>query len=245
MGELTAIGFTSGQSLFHRLDPRTKQLLVMGLSVASLRGQVVFLTLLSFILFFGFRAARVRFVRLAREIRFFLFFLIALFAFRTISFDGWMPVINHVHASHALMVCWRLLLVVLMGVLLMTTTRTAHIRGALIWLLKPIPFIDENMAATMAGLVVRLLPQILYQAAEVSDAQRARCIDQRKTPLIRLNHFGIALLRRVFQGADELAAAMQARCYNENRTPPDLTFSHIDGLAALAAGLIVLTLFFP
>ena len=38
MGELTAIGFRPGRSLLHRLDPRTKQALLMGLSVASLWG---------------------------------------------------------------------------------------------------------------------------------------------------------------------------------------------------------------
>jgi energy-coupling factor transporter transmembrane protein EcfT len=43
MGELTTIGFTPGQSLFHRLDPRTKQALLMGLSMMSLMGGIVFL----------------------------------------------------------------------------------------------------------------------------------------------------------------------------------------------------------
>jgi energy-coupling factor transporter transmembrane protein EcfT len=65
----------------------------------------------------------------------------------------------------ALIVCWRLLLVVSMGVLLMATTRTADIRAALVWYLKPIPVVDEKMAATMVGLVVRFLPVILFQAS--------------------------------------------------------------------------------
>jgi energy-coupling factor transporter transmembrane protein EcfT len=43
MGELTTIGFTPGQSVFHRLDPRTKQALLMGLSMMSLLGGMVFL----------------------------------------------------------------------------------------------------------------------------------------------------------------------------------------------------------
>jgi len=243
MGELTAIGFIPGHSLFHRMDPRTKQALLMGLSVVSLWGTPFFLTLLSFVLLCGFHAARVRLGRLAREIRYFLVFLLVIFGLRTVTFDGWMPVVCRDSFAVALLVCWRLLLVVLMGLLLMATTRTAHIRGALVWYLKPIPLVDERMAATMVGLVVRFLPQILYQAAEVSDAQRARCIDRRKNPLVRLKRFGIALFRRVFLGADELVAAMQARCYNENRTPPDLAFTRIDLLALLAAVLIAATLF--
>jgi len=245
MGELMAIGFTPGRSPFHRMDPRTKQALLMVLGAASLWGPPVFLSLLSLVLLWGLRAARVRFGRLAREIRYFLFFLIVIFGLRTITFDGWMPVASRDAAAAALLVCWRLLTVVLMGLLLMATTRTAHIRGALVWYLKPIPWVDERMAATMVGLVVRFLPQILYQAAEVSDAQRARCIDRRKNPLVRLKHFGIALFRRVFLGADELVAAMQARCYNENRTLPDFSFTHIDLLAIMAAGLIGASVFLP
>jgi hypothetical protein len=38
MGELTAIGFRPGRSLLHRLDPRTKQALLMVLSMMSLWG---------------------------------------------------------------------------------------------------------------------------------------------------------------------------------------------------------------
>ena len=128
-------------------------------------------------------------------------------------------------AGEALIVCWRLLLVVFMGVLLMATTRTADIRAALVWYLKPIPFVNEKMAATMVGLVVRFLPVILFQAGEIADAQRARGIERRKNPLIRLMRFTIPLFRRVFLSADELVAAMQARCYNEHRTLPDLSFS--------------------
>ena len=45
MGELTAIGFRPGHSMLHRLDPRTKQALLMGLSVASLWGELTFLAL--------------------------------------------------------------------------------------------------------------------------------------------------------------------------------------------------------
>jgi energy-coupling factor transporter transmembrane protein EcfT len=57
--------------------------------------------------------------------------------------------------------------------------------------LKPIPVVDEKMAATMLGLVVRFLPVILFQAGEIADAQRARGIERRKNPLIRLMKFTI------------------------------------------------------
>ncbi|WP_319526142.1 energy-coupling factor transporter transmembrane component T [uncultured Desulfosarcina sp.] len=245
MGEIAAIGFTPGRSLLHRLDPRTKQILLMGLGAISPWADFFFLSILSTALLYCFAIARVPFGRLVREIRYFLFFLAILFCLRTISFHSWMPVFAVDQAAEALKICWRLLLVVLMGLLVMATTRTAHIRAALVWFLKPVPLIDEKMAATMVGLVVRFLPQILFQAAEISDAQRARCADRCKNPLIRLKRFGIPLFRRVFSCADELVAAMQVRCYSENRTLPELCFTSTDLLAMVAAGLISLTALIP
>jgi energy-coupling factor transporter transmembrane protein EcfT len=246
MGELTAIGFRPGRSLLHRLDPRTKQALLILLSLAGLWGNLTFLALFSAVTMHCFTTAGIRIRRLIHEIRFFLFFLILVFAFRAVTFShGWTPTLSADATVEALIVCWRLLLVVFMGMLLMATTRTADIRAALVWYLKPIPVIDEKMTATMLGLVVRFLPVILFQASEIADAQRARGIERRKNPLIRLMMFTIPLFRRVFLSADELTSAMQARCYSEQRTLPDLAFTWRDGMAMGAGMLIVATVFFP
>lgn len=246
MGELTAIGFAPGTSLLHRLDPRTKQALLMGLSVVSMRGGLTFLVVASTVIILFMHAAGLRIRRLFREIRYFLFFLFFVFGARTFTFaDGWIPGICVDLVGEALMVCWRLLLVVLMGVLLMATTRTADIRAALAWYLKPVPLLDEKMTATMVGLVVRFLPVILFQGQEIADAQRARGIERCKNPLARLKRFTIPLIRRVFVSADELAAAMQARCYSEHRTLPGLCFGWRDTMALGTGLLISLTAFFP
>ena len=246
MGELTTIGFRPGRSLFHRLDPRTKQALLIGLSLASLWGHLIFLTLCTIVMMFCVKAAGLHLRRLIVETRYFLFFLCVVFGVRAIIFTGgWTPTLGADAVGEALTVCWRLLLVVIMGVLLMATTRTAEIRAALVWYLKPVPVVDEKMAATMVGLVVRFLPVILIQGTEIADAQRARGIERRKNPLVRLMRFTIPLFRRVFLSADELAAAMQARCYSEHRTLPGLFFTWRDGMAIGAGILISLTVFLP
>jgi energy-coupling factor transporter transmembrane protein EcfT len=246
MGELTTIGFTPGQSVFHRLDPRTKQALLMGLSMMSLLGGMVFLLSFTAAMTASLYVAGIRLSRLIAEMRYFLVFLFFVFGIRSVTFaDGWMPSISLDQAGASLVVCWRLLLVVSMGVLLMATTRTADIRAALVWFLKPVPFVDERMAATMVGLVVRFLPVILLQAAEISDAQRARGIERRRNPVVRLMRFTIPLFRRVFLSADELAVAMQARCYNEHRTLRELAFTRHDGRVVGVGLLLCLTVFFP
>lgn len=246
MGELTTIGFNPGQSVLHRLDPRTKQAMMMVLSVVSMWGGLPFLLILSTTLAVLLHAANLRVCRLIREIRYFLFFLLFVFGVRAVSVDSsWIPAIRPAAATDALLACWRLLLVILMGILLMATTRVAHIRAALAWYMKPVPLVDEKMMATMVGLVVRFLPVILFQASEISDAQRARGIERRKNPFLRLMKFSIPLFRRVFLCADELAVAMQARCYSEQRTLPELAFGSYDALAWGAATLISLTVLIP
>jgi energy-coupling factor transporter transmembrane protein EcfT len=218
----------------------------MGLSAAALWGGPIFLAILTLILGFLFATIGLRIGRLLAEVRYFLVFLVFIFGVRTLTFDGgWTPAISAGSVTTALLVCWRLLVVVLMGLLLMATTRTAHIRAALVWFLTPLPWVNAKMAATMVGLVVRFIPVILFQASEISDAQKARCIQKRKNPLRRLTRFTIALFRRVFGSADELAAAMQSRCYHEDRTLPDLSFAPRDGLAALAGLLLAVSAVLP
>jgi energy-coupling factor transporter transmembrane protein EcfT len=240
MAELTTIGFKAGSSTLHRLDPRTKQIMLMVLSVASLWGNIWFLAITSGLVFYFIARSGLSLAQTAREIRYFLYFLLFIFLVRAVSFTGSLvPVVSAEQAGSAILFCWRLLVVVLMGVLLVSTTRTGDIRAALIWFLKPLPFIDEKMAATMVGLLVRFLPLILFQAREIDDGMRARGIEKRKNPLVRPTIFTITLFRRVFVRADELVDTMQARCYSENRTLPALEFSRND-LAAAVIGLLLL-----
>ncbi|MEE4164871.1 MAG: energy-coupling factor transporter transmembrane component T [Desulfocapsaceae bacterium] len=240
MGELTTLGFQPGTSPLHRLDPRTKQLLVMVLGVTCLGADSLFLAAASLVLFQLFHLAGLRFFQFIKNIRYFLVFLCCIFVVRILAFgDNYYPVIVVDSVKEAALVCWRLLLVVLMGVLLIVTTRTADIRAALIWFLRPIPFINERLAATMVGLVVRLLPLVLHQAKETGEAMRARGVEKRRNPLVRLTQFSITLFRRVFARADDLADSMQARCYNEHRTLPLLAFAKGD---CVAAGITILLL---
>lgn len=246
MGQLTTIGFKPGKSQLHQLDPRTKQLILMLLSITSLKGDIPFLSTTSIMMVVLSYSAGLQLRQLFLEMRYFLFILSFIFIIRAISInDQHFPLITMDDAGMALTVCWRLLLVVFMGVLLMSTTRTADIRAALIWFIKPLPFVNEKMTATMVGLVVRFLPMILLQANEIGDAMRARGIEKRKNPSIRLIRFTTTLFRRVFLRADTLVDTMQARSYNENRTLPELSFSKKDG-AAMAIGLLLsLTALFP
>ncbi|MFW6241919.1 MAG: CbiQ family ECF transporter T component, partial [Thermodesulfobacteriota bacterium] len=140
-----------------------------------------------------------------------------------------------------LLIAGRLGAVALIGLLLVATTRTAAVRDALIWLLRPVPGLPEGRVAVMLSLLVRFLPVILLRAGETADAQRARCVERRRNPAYRLRRFAVPLLRRVFLDADALAAAMDARCHTDHRSPPPFHFSLPDVL--ILALVAVLTVF--
>ena len=101
------------------------------------------------------------------------------------------------------------------------------------WFLKPVAFIPAKRVATMMGLIARFIPAILNQARETAEAQRARCVENRKNPLYRLIQIGAPLIRRTFEQADRLTVAMEARCYSENRTDPALSVTRLDWIALL------------
>ena len=246
MGELTAIGYTPKDSFIHRLDPRTKQVMLLLLGGLGAGAGVTFLGLLSVCLAICGHAAGLTVRRVVREIRYFLFLLAFVFLARCISFSfSWPPVVRVDAVMDAALVCWRLLVFVGMGLLLVATTRIAHIRAALVWFLDPVPGIDARKAATMVGLLVRFLPLILFQTAEMADAQRARGIERCHNPYRRLRWFAIPLFRRIFLGADELTVALEARCYNDNRTLPELVFTRLDHVALGAALLMAVTVVLP
>ena len=242
MGAISTVGFKWGGSPIHRLDPRTKQIIVMVMSSACFVGSVYFLSLLSIAIVCCFYLSRQQVRGLLSEIKLFLLFLLFIFLVRSLTLgDRFLPVTDFSQIKMALVFCWRLLLVVLMGVMLMSTTRTSDIRAALVWELRPVPFVNERMAATMVGLVVRFLPLILFQAGEIGDAMKSRCIEERRSPSYRLIRFTIMLFKRTFLRADDFIDAMQARCYNEYRTMPVLAFRANDGITAGLAIVILLT----
>ena len=102
-------------------------------------------------------------------------------------------------------ICWRLVLVIMIGLSMVATTRSSEIRAAVEWFLRPFPFIPEKRVSIMMSLIMRFIPVIFDQAKVTVDAQRARGIENRKNPMYRLKKLALPLMRRTFERADKLA----------------------------------------
>ena len=226
--------------MLHRLDPRVKLLSIILLSLVCLKLYFISLGIFTFLLMFLIFLTRLPLSSGARELRYFFILLLLIFIARVLSSGG--PSIldlSFVSVSKqglrdGLVICWRLAFIVLLGFTLITTTRPPQIKAAVQWYLKPVPFIPEKKVAMMMGLIPRFVPVIFDQAAETAEAQKARCVQNRKNPVYRITKLGFPLMRRTFERTDDLVAAIEARGFTENRTDPELIAHPRDWIALFA-----------
>jgi energy-coupling factor transporter transmembrane protein EcfT len=237
VAELTVFSFQPGTSLVHKLDARFKILFLILISLTSLSGGFGGLGIITCLLTTLIFHSRLPLKSGLKELRLFLLLLLLVLFARTLTTPGAALIEINSYAitrqgliSGAL-ICWRLAIIALMGFLFVFTTPPSEIKAAVQWFFKPFKFIPGRRIATMMGLIARFVPVILNQAKETVEAQRARCVENRRNPLSRLIRLGIPLIRRTFAQADEMAVAMEARCYVENRTDPELSAKRLDWLA--------------
>ena len=244
MAELSEFAFRPGSSVFHRLDPRFKLIFLMLLSLSILHARFSGLGLFTSVLILCLFHIRISFVSLTKEMRWFFLLLFSVFLARSIFIPGEILLqwgkfaVSRQGLYEGILICWRLLTVVLLGLCFVSTTKSSEIRGAAEWLLKPVPLIPEKRAGLMLSLLIRFIPLILSQAKETAEAQKARGIELRKNPLYRLKKFAIPFLRKIFEDADRLIVAMEARSYSENRTPPEFSAGKQDWIALAAVTVL-------
>ncbi len=248
MADLNVFSFRPGRSRLHRLDARVKLLALMLLSLLSLGAGGGSLAGLAALLIVLAADCGLSLFRLARELKYFFLLLLLVFIARSLSTPGetiWQWHVISITREGILagaLVCWRLAIVIVAGLLLVISTRTSHITGAVRWYLKPVPLINETRVALMMGLVVRFIPGLLLRAGETADAQRARCVENRKNPIYRLKVLVIPLLRNTFLEAEELVQAMEARGYTGRRTEPEFRLRRGDWIALACLGPLALAL---
>jgi len=204
--------YISGTSVVHRLDPRTKMLAVLAISVgmiqgASLAGTAWHLGLATVALALAGLPAR--------------------FALRSTRPFLWLAAV--VFGSHLLMGGWgawdtglalagRLLAMVTLASLLSWTTQPLEIVAGLRSLGSPFARLGlpVDAGATAVGLALRFAPIALSEATSILQAQAARGADFRglRRKLALAAPMLGTLFERAFLRADVLAEAMESRGYS-------------------------------
>jgi energy-coupling factor transporter transmembrane protein EcfT len=246
MAELNVLGFRAGNSVLHQLDVRFKLMFLVVISLSSLKAFVPSLSLLTLVLMAALIHVRLPVKSALKELRFVFLLLLFVFIARSLSVPGSSIFefkaisVTREGIYEGAIVCWRLVIVIMIGLSFVLTTRSSEIKAAVEWMLKPFPWIPSKRISTMMSLIVRFIPIIFEQAQKTAEAQRARGVENRKNPIYRLKMFGIPLMRRIFERADKLILAMEARCYSENRTDSQLYSGVKDWIAF--AGVVCLCL---
>jgi energy-coupling factor transporter transmembrane protein EcfT len=138
--------------------------------------------------------------------------------------------------------CWRIGLIFGYTIVFTAVTRPRELRDALIWLLKPIPFVPERRIGLMVSLTLHFFSLILDQAEEVRLAHKARLGDENKNPFRKARFLALPLLRRSFSEAEEVTIALAARGFRDDLPLqlPKMPLSHLIPLLVFIGFLLII-----
>ncbi|MBR3059642.1 MAG: energy-coupling factor transporter transmembrane protein EcfT [Oscillospiraceae bacterium] len=256
--DITLGQYYPGDTLVHRLDPRTKLILTLVYIVALFTAAVY----AGYVLVFLFLAVSILVSRI--RLRSILSGLKPLIIIVLIT-----GILNlfYTRGEHLLVHFWRIsiywegvetavfmalrIMLLIAGTLLLTyTTSPLQLTDGLESLLNPLKkiHVPVHELAMMMSIALRFIPTLIEETDKIMSAQRARGADFETGGLIAkakaMLPLLIPLFVSAFRRADELATAMESRCYHggDGRTRmKQLRMARRDWIA-LAVGALLLAL---
>ncbi|MEL7603164.1 MAG: energy-coupling factor transporter transmembrane component T [Bacillota bacterium] len=262
MTNITLGQYFPGNSPIHRLDPRTKILLMLLYIVVVFLVQSLWLFLVPalFVVLVTLLAQVpvsyvIRSLKPLRMLLLFMFFVnLFLTPGETVLFEYSFLRVTQEALRQAVYISLRLILLVGGTSLMTLTTSPITLTGGLELLLKPFSRFGfpAHELAMMMTIALRFIPTLMEEADKIRKAQIARGADFESGNLINRAKSMIPILVPLFvsafRRADELAMAMESRCYHggEGRTRMHvLRFTGADAAAAfvvcgMGAGILLL-----
>ena len=256
--DITLGQYFPGNTVAHRLDPRTKILLVTLYIIAlfSAKGLLGYMVMAA-TLAVCVKISKVGFKSLVRGLK----PLVVIIAFTGILNIFFTPAetyllewgilrISEKGIQNALFMVVRIMLLV-MGTFLMTyTTSPIRLTDGLESLLGPLKRlrVPVHELAMMMAIALRFIPTLIEETDKIMSAQKARGADfesgnifQKAKALVPIL---VPLFISAFRRADELATAMECRCYHggEGRTKLHVLKYQRRDYVALTGGVVILAL---
>ena len=256
--DITLGQYFPGNTVAHRLDPRTKILLVTLYIIAlfSAKGLLGYMVMAA-TLAVCVKISKVGFKSLVRGLK----PLVVIIAFTGILNIFFTPAetyllewgilrISEKGIQNALFMVIRIMLLV-MGTFLMTyTTSPIRLTDGLESLLGPLKRlrVPVHELAMMMAIALRFIPTLIEETDKIMSAQKARGADfesgnifQKAKALVPIL---VPLFISAFRRADELATAMECRCYHggEGRTKLHVLKYQRRDYVALTGGVVILAL---
>ena len=254
--DITLGQFFPGYSAIHRLDPRTKLVMLVVYIVA------LFLAVnwASYALMLVFLAACIAISRIALKAFFRgmkpLIFILAFTAILNLFFtEGehllvhfWVVTIYWEGVTRAIFMLLRILLMIMGTFLLTYTTSPISLTDGLESLLSPLKKIKVPVheLSMMMCIALRFIPTLIEETDKIICAQKARGADFESGKLMQrvkaLVPILVPLFVSAFRRADELATAMECRCYQggDGRTKMKLLRYKLLDFRAYGVGILLI-----
>lgn len=260
MDKLIIGRYIAGDSLIHRLDPRSKLLsmiifiliifwannLITNFIMISFTFLAISLSGLSYSFFFkGLKP-------MIGLILFTTFFQVFFTRGGEVYWSFWVFQISSLGLQQALLIFTRFLLIIMFSTLLTLTTTPLNLADAVESLLKPLQVVKvpAHEIGLMLSMSLRFVPTLMDDTTRIMNAQRARGVNFNEGSLLKkvkaIIPILIPLFASSFKRADALATAMEARGYQggDGRTKyRQLAWQKIDSLSILVLLLLGLALF--
>ena len=254
--DITLGQFFPGDTVVHRLDPRTKLILVIVYIAALFTAVDWFSYGLMFLVTAGcISLSKIRLRTLTKGLKPLIFIIVltgVLNLFYTtggrVLIDWWIFTVTTEGVKRAFLMIVRIMMLIMGTFLLTYTTSPIALTDGLEILLGPlkklrVPVHEMSMMMSMA---LRFIPTLIEETDKIMSAQKARGADfetgkltERAKALLPLL---VPLFVSSFRRADELAVAMESRCYHGGEGRTRMKQLHMQGRdwAALALGALVL-----
>ena len=253
--DITLGQFFPGQSFVHRLDPRTK-LIMLVVYIVALFTAVSWISYAVCFLFLalviGISTIPVKaIVRGMKPLVFILVFTGILNLFftggETVLISVWKITITQEGLVRAILMVVRILMLISSTFLLTYTTSPIALTDGLEALLGPLKVIrvPVHELSMMMCIALRFIPTLIEETDKIMCAQKARGADFESGSLMQrvkaLVPILVPLFISAFRRADELATAMECRCYQggEGRTKMKLLRYTRNDLIAYFVGILL------
>lgn len=254
--DITLGQYFPGNSPVHRLDPRTKLILLVVYIVALFTAK----SWISYGVCFAFLAVSIgisaipvkSIVKGMKPLVFILIFTGILNLFftegETVLIKVWTITVTLEGLFRAIFMVARILMLITATFLLTYTTSPISLTDGLEALLSPLKKIrvPVHELSMMMCIALRFIPTLIEETDKIMSAQKARGADFENGNLMQrvkaLVPILVPLFISAFRRADELATAMECRCYQggDGRTKMKLLRYHLGDLKAFGTGALLI-----
>ena len=255
--DITLGQFFPGKSILHRLDPRTKIILlfvlIIMIFIADEWSSYALLSFVTVALIFLSKVPPLTVIKSVKPLTWIILFTLLI---HFVSHDGEVIAKFYVFKvtwegiTYGAMISLRLVLMIVLASLLTFTTSPLKLTDATEKLLSPLRKIGvpAHELAMMMTIAIRFVPTLIEETDKIIKAQKSRGLDFDSGNFIKrlkaMVPILVPLFLSSFRRADELALAMEARCYRggEGRTHmKELHLTRLDFFASIFVVIICVT----